>query len=480
MNDGDADEALPRGWTLTNLGQLLSDIQPGFASGKHSSDGVGLPHLRPMNVSRDGRIDRSDLRSVAPELADRPARKLRRGDVLFNNTNSLELVGKTALFDDDDEPAFSNHMTRLRVHEGIAEPAFIAQLLHGRWRSGDFQRLANNHVSQASIGRGVLRDLPVALPPRDEQRRIAARLDEIEALRAATAARLATARRVVDRFRSAVLAAACAGRLTEGWRETHPDAMSVEHALSNVTRKARRKPALPTDDLALPTPPVTYLVSTVGAVSERIEYGTSRRASPEGDVPVLRMTNIQDGRLDLADLKYLDHGSETAALLLEDGDLLFNRTNSPELVGKSAVVHAPEPMTFASYLIRVRVAPDVADPDFVNYWLNSAWGRMWAHHVKTDGVSQSNINGTKLAAMPLPLPPLEEQREIVRLADAMLATADRLTTQLAHAESTLETIGRGSRAKAFRGELVLTEAARAEAEGRDFEAAAKLAAGAGS
>ena len=113
-------------------------------------------------------------------------------------------------------------------------------------------------------------------------------------------------------------------------------------------------------------------------------------------------------------------------------------------------------MTFASYLIRVRFAPDVADPDFVNFWINSAWGRVWARHVKTDGVSQSNINGTKLAAMPLPLPPIEEQREIVRRASQMLRLAEALLRRIDAATRRVERSSQAVLAKAFRGELTMT------------------------
>jgi type I restriction enzyme S subunit len=153
---------------------------------------------------------------------------------------------------------------------------------------------------------------------------------------------------------------------------------------------------------------------------------------------------------------------EIQQLILKDGDLLFNRTNSPELVGKSAVFHERTPMTFASYLIRVRFASDVADPDFVNYWINSAWGKSWARQVKTDGVSQSNINGTKLGVMPLPLPPIEEQREIVQRASRALKLADEMLARIARASRSVEHSGQATLAKAFRGELATASAARDE------------------
>src|SRR5690606_27799790 len=168
----------PDGWELTQVGAVIKDMQPGFASGRHNSSGEGLPHLRPMNVSTVGKIDRTVVKYVDPQLVDRSERRLRRGDVLFNNTNSLDLVGKTAYFDDDDTPAFSNHMTRLRTDPERVLPEYLARYLHGCWLRGDFTQLANNHVSQASVSRKVLSGLPLPLPPLTQQRQIIELLDQ--------------------------------------------------------------------------------------------------------------------------------------------------------------------------------------------------------------------------------------------------------------------------------------------------------------
>src|ERR1700719_2620132 len=88
---------LPSGWEVVTVGEVLRGVQPGFASGKHNSNGEGVPHLRPMNISRDRCLDFTAVKSVT---SGRDLR-LHRGDVLFNNTNSPELVGKTARVDVD-------------------------------------------------------------------------------------------------------------------------------------------------------------------------------------------------------------------------------------------------------------------------------------------------------------------------------------------------------------------------------------------
>jgi type I restriction enzyme S subunit len=197
------------------------------------------------------------------------------------------------------------------------------------------------------------------------------------------------------------------------------------------------------------------VLTTIRAAARAIEYGTSQKCHSDGPgIAVLRMGNIQDGQIDFGDLKYCAVDREIEKLILCDGDLLFNRTNSPELVGKTAVFHGATPATFASYLIRVQFDPEVADPDFVNYWLNSAWGRAWARQVKTDGVSQSNINGTKLGAMPIMLPPIDEQREVVRRAAAMLSAADLLIARLDEVNKAAVRSAQSVLAKAFRGDLI--------------------------
>ena len=145
---------LPVGWTVCSVRDIAESINPGFASGRHNSASEGVPHLRPMNVSRLGVIDFTEVKSVS---ADAGAKRLRRGDILFNNTNSPELVGKSATFDFEGDFAFSNHMTCVRPAAGV-NPAFLGRQIHYLWMSGELRRFVSNHVNQASISSGRLAD----------------------------------------------------------------------------------------------------------------------------------------------------------------------------------------------------------------------------------------------------------------------------------------------------------------------------------
>jgi type I restriction enzyme S subunit len=296
----------------------------------------------------------------------------------------------------------------------------------------------------------------IPIPPEETLHELSDFLDAADQRQSAAIGRVTAARDAVLRLRRVILAAACSGRLTADWRRLHPDVESLEHVLTEAEGSRRkREVASQGVELRLPELPATYVVSTIGACAEVIEYGTSRpcSADPNTGMPVLRMGNIQDGALDLGSLKYCAPDAEIRRLTLRDGDLLFNRTNSPELVGKAAVFHDPAPMSFASYIIRVRFNAAIADPDYVSYWINSAWGREWARLAKTDGVSQSNINGSKLSLMPIPLAPVAEQRVTVERASRMLTRIDELEDQIDAVSSQLSRISRAILDKAFRGEL---------------------------
>ncbi len=151
------------------------EAQTGFASGVHNQSQEGVAHLRPMNVSRNGVIDLAEIKYVS---ATAGKHRLEPDDILFNNTNSDILVGKTALFSKEGEYAFSNHMTRLRFPKESVHPKFMAFRLHSFWIEGLFKSICNNHVSQASVSTKALADLEVALPSLDEQRLIVETLDD--------------------------------------------------------------------------------------------------------------------------------------------------------------------------------------------------------------------------------------------------------------------------------------------------------------
>ncbi|TEU13938.1 MAG: hypothetical protein E3J21_17300 [Anaerolineales bacterium] len=175
----------------------------------------------------------------------------------------------------------------------------------------------------------------------------------------------------------------------------------------------------PTKETEIGEIPEHWKVVRLGDVLQATQYGLSVRADRTGKYPMLRMNNLDDGRIDASDLKYVDlDEGDFAKFRVRKRDVLFNRTNSYELVGKTAIFDIEGDFVFASYLIRV--APDSAQllPEYLNYYLNWDDAQRRLKMLATRGVSQSNISATKLKRFPIGLSSIAEQEEMARILSA--------------------------------------------------------------
>lgn len=291
------------------------------------------------------------------------------------------------------------------------DPRFLALVLQGYleliWNATSATTV--KHLSSRSVG-----EIPLPCPPIEEQRHIVAILEE----------------HLSD------LDDAAAGLRRAGAKST---AMVAAARRTAVERAA---------EVGEPT--------TVGQRAILVEYGTSHKAHEdpgEGDIPVLRMGNVQDGRIEFAPLKYLSPAAPGVRnLLLKRGDLLFNRTNSAELVGKSAVFEADIEATFASYLIRVRFNSSVR-PEWASIVVNSPQGRAYITAIASQQVGQANVNGTKLKAFPLPVPSLADQDEFIQSFREFESAAERLRAQTSRSLARTASLRRAVLTAAFSGRL---------------------------
>lgn len=181
--------------------------------------------------------------------------------------------------------------------------------------------------------------------------------------------------------------------------------------------------------------PTDWSWSYFGGICEWSRYGVTANAVEHGRYPMLRMNNLQNGKIDASDLVYIDlSDADFVVHRLNPGELIVNRTNSYELVGKSAVIEEEADFVCASYIVRFGLRSDIADPNFVNYFFNSYTGQRNLQILATKGVSQANINPTVLQKyFVVPLPPLPEQRkiaQILRTWDEAIATVEQLIAAL--------------------------------------------------
>lgn len=197
-----------------------------------------------------------------------------------------------------------------------------------------------------------------------------------------------------------------------------------------------------------------YSVVKIDDICSSVEYGTSSKSQKIGAAPVLRMGNIIDGELDYSDLVFTDDVQEIAKYKLCDGDVLFNRTNSPLHVGKSAVFRGENIALFAGYLIKINYFKEKVLPDFLCYYLNSKDVRDYGYSVMSVSVNQANINGSKLKNYPFTLPPINEQRLAVEKIDNMKNYCNSLKKEFKLKINSLNILKNAILQQAFNGDLV--------------------------
>jgi type I restriction enzyme S subunit len=349
----------------------------------------------------------------------------------------------------------------------------LPEYLYYYIRQNSFRKEAESHftgsVGQKRVPADFIKQSVIPLPPLAEQQRIVVRVDALLSHVNVARKRQSRVPLIMKKFRQVLLAAACSGKLTEGWREAHPSTETSDQLIDRITKELQNNSAnrkknsqVQLTQWDAPKPlelleiPENWTWIAVKDTTSLMQYGISVKAdsNEKNGVPILRMGNIQEASIDLTDLKFIPQNTESISnFIVETGDILFNRTNSPELVGKSAVYSEKLRAVFASYLVRIRPNGNLILSDYLCWWINSMWGRESARNVRTDGVSQSNINAQKLSVMPVPLPPLAEQHEIVRRVVSLFERVDAFDQEVAAAGWRCEWLTQAVLGKAFAGKL---------------------------
>ena len=166
--------------------------------------------------------------------------------------------------------------------------------------------------------------------------------------------------------------------------------------------------------------PESWEVTTIDDVAVTTQYGLSVRGRTSGTYPILRMNCQEDGKVHYRNLQFVDLDSESYdRFRVKHGDLLFNRTNSIDLVGRMAIIEDDRPAVFASYLVRLVVDADRCIPEFLNHFMNWPITQGEIKKLASRAVGQANINATKLRTVQFPLPAIDEQQNIVAVLDAI-------------------------------------------------------------
>ncbi len=469
-------------WASIDLGTLATEMCLGKMLDKAKNTGELQPYLRNVNV-RWFSFDLTDLKEMRFESGEDIRFGLLPGDLVVCEGGE---PGRAAVWRGEASDAkIQKALHRIRFGANEYLPQFAMYFVYYATITNQLARSYTGSTIKHLTGRAFAK-VEFPLPPFEEQERIVDKLDELFSEIDAGVESLKRVQANLKRYRASVLKSAVEGQLTEDWRAENTPAESGQQLLDRILNerrndweadqltsyerkgkkppknwKARYKRPDDPDKSKLPKLPDGWVWATIDQLSNHVRYGSSSKTSSTANgVPVLRMGNIQDEGLDVSKLKYLptDH-SEFPDLLLQEGDLLFNRTNSAELVGKSAVYHgAPFPCSYASYLIGVRFFAGCL-PEFVAYVLNSTYGRNWISSVVSQNVGQANVNGTKLKAFAIPLPPSDEQSAIVAEVEALASAIEQVGVDVKKGLVRASRLRQSILKDAFEGRLVAQDPA---------------------
>lgn len=409
---------LPSTWVITTIGDITVDCAQKIPATDEE--------FRYIDISS---VDRASKAIVNPQAligatAPSRARKLVvAGDVLVSMTRpSLNAVAQVP--DNLDGQIASTGFDVLRAN-GV-DSRWIFFLVRTQEFIDRMSGLVQGALYPAVRSKDV-RGYNAPLAPLNEQKRIADKLDAVLARVDACCVRLDRVPAILKRFRQSVLAAATSGKLTEEWREE----TGCNESWSNVR------------------------LDEIADVQGGVTKDSKRQSIADGEVPYLRVANVQRGYLDLAEIKTIRvPASKLESLLLEPGDILFNEGGDIDKLGRGWVWEGQiDRCTFQNHVFRARLFSKKHQPKYISWWGNYR-GLSYFLRGGKQTTNLASINKTMLSALPISLPPEDEQAEIVRRVEDLFAYADRIEARYAAARAQVERLTPALLAKAFRGELV--------------------------
>lgn len=365
---------LPKGWMMSRFDEFAQMVNERVdPSNTDAEIYVGLEHLDSGSLKLRRWGSPTDV--IGGKL------RFQTGDIIFGRRRAYQRKLAVAEFNG----ICSAHAMVVRAIKEAIIPEFLPFLMQSDMFMNRAVEISVGSLSP-TINWKTLRVQKFPLPPKEEQRRIA------DILWAADEA-------------------------AEGYHSSYESLCSLHsQLLTSLTTLGIG--VSPQKKSALGNIAEHWSVETVESLTSICQYGLSIPLKESGRYPILRMMNYDDGEIVANDLKYVDLDErDFVEFHLERNDILFNRTNSADLVGKVGIFRLEGDYVFASYLVRLRTDTEKVLPEYLNAYLNSDLGQRRLLAYATPGVSQTNISAGSLKRVLVPVPPLEEQQVIVAILE---------------------------------------------------------------
>lgn len=489
-------ETLPEGWAEATLRESSTLITKGTTPTTYGFkyQKSGIPFVRVENLF-NGQIDPASITTFIETRADEALRRsrLESGDLLFSIAGT---IGRTALVRASDVPSNTNQA--IAIIRGT-QSVFLHQFLLFALTSIATQQQANEDArggSMNNISLDDVRSLRLPIPPLCEQKRIITKVEELLSHVSSARDHLSRVSAILKRFRQAVLASACSGRLTKDWREAQSNLESVESlyeraqmlraeryqkGVSSAVAGGWRKPSDPRKSersnkpvIDLPELPPEWGLYPLQDLSYLITDGTHKTPNYQGEgVAFLSVRNVRPFRIVDTNVKRIsekEHREITGRCNPAAGDILYTKIGS---FGYAAANRLSYPFSLFVSVALIKPVCECFTTDYAELVMNSEI----VYSQAADRVSGSGVPDLHLIEIRdfrIPLPSLAEQNEIVRRVESLFRFADVIEKRVSTATARAEKLTQSILSKAFRGELVPTEAELARREGREYEPASVL------
>jgi len=415
-----------KSWRRVNLSKIAT-IQNGFPfESSRFSKSEGTPLIRIRDITRgetatfyQGEFDASFL--------------VQAGEILVGMDGDFHCAPWTGI------PALLNQrVCKIIPDESQYLKSFLRYVLPGYLAAINAH---TNSVTVKHLSSRTVADIPLPLPPLDEQRRIVAEIEKQFTRLDTGVAALQRVQSKLKRYRASVLKSACEGRLvpteSELARAEGRDYESAKVLLQRILTERREKwdgrgkykePAAP-DIANLPELPDGWVWTNIEQLMFLLRNGISTKPNATEGLPILRISSVRPMSVDMKEIRFLEaSAADLSGYVLDEGDLLFTRYNgNPDYVGVcGAVPTQSTPLVHPDKLIRCKLISKMVHPRFVAIMANAGASRSYMSKRIRTTAGQSGISGTDVKGLPIPLPPLAEQERIVEEVERRLSVVDEL------------------------------------------------------
>lgn len=461
---------VPDNWVWTRLGNIAPYIQRG-KSPKYVDESP-IYVISQKCVQWTG-FELDKARYTSDEVKYTEERFLKEGDILWNSTGT-GTVGRVCILENVDENqkmVADSHVTVVRIANNIISKCILNYLISNNVQN-NLDSLTTGSTNQKELTLSSVKNLAIPLPPIDEQKRIVNKLDYFFDKIQKVKEIIEEVKEKNEARKESILSKAFTGELTAKWRADNIH--SAEELLSKINdeklsnweqeyqkaeAEGRKKPSKPKlksiDEMIVPNDEIPYEIpnnwvwTKLGDITEKNQYGYTAKSSNQGEIKYLRITDIQDNKVVWNDVPYCDiKEDEFEKFRLRKDDIVVARTGAT--TGKSFLIkEINHKSVFASYLIRVRGITVL--PEYLWAYMNAHiyWQQITEF---SSGIAQPGVNAQKLENLAIPLPPIEEQKEIVRILDNIFIK-ENLINELISLEDKIQALEKSILSKAFRGEL---------------------------